>query len=160
MTVAIHSDIEFYAIIGKAVSRAIDEVIERVFTELQDEIRRDIYGAYTPQDYDRTEGLLEAWKHEASGLSGNIEFQPSMLESDKEGFHYNSPYGWDVREEIFGILEGGYKAYNAKTGKRAIPPRPMWEDFLAKIDSKINRWIIIALRRQGLVLEEVQWISS
>ena len=160
MTIGISSDIEFYAIIGKAVSKAIDEVIERVFSELQEEIRRDIYGAYSPKDYERTEGLLEAWKHEAIGLSGNIEFQPSMLESDKEGFHYNSPYGWDVREEIFGILEGGYKAYNAKTGKRAIPRRPMWEDFLAKIDSKINRWIIIALRRQGLVLEEVQWISS
>lgn len=159
MTVAIHSDIEFYAIIGKAVSKAIDEVIERVFSELQEEIRRDIYGAYSPKDYERTEGLLEAWKYETSGLSGNIEFQPSMLESDKEGFHYNSPYGWDVREEIFGILEGGYKAYNAKKGK-PIPPRPMWDDFLAKIDSKINRWIIIALRRQGLVLEEVQWISS
>ena len=64
MTIAIRSDIEFYAVIGKAVSRAIDEVIERVFVELQDEIRRDIYGAYTPKDYDRTEGLLEAWKHE------------------------------------------------------------------------------------------------
>ena len=48
MTIAISSDIEFYAIIGKAVSRAIDEVIERVFAELQKEIERDIYGAYTP----------------------------------------------------------------------------------------------------------------
>ena len=155
MTVAIRSDTEFYAIIGKAVSKAIDEVVERIFAELQDEIRRDIYGAYTPKDYDRNEGLLEAWKHEAIGLSGNIEFQPSMLEPDKEGFHYNSPYGWDVRDQIFDILEGGYKAYNAKTGKRAIPPRPMWEDFLAKVDSKIDRWIEIALRRQGLVLEVI-----
>ena len=152
MTIAINSDIEFYAIIGKAVSRAIDEVIERVFSALQDEIRRDIYGAYTPQDYDRTEGLLEAWKHEAIGLSGNIEFQPNMLESDPEGFHYNSPYGWDVRDQIFDILESGYGAYNYHTGK-PIPPRPMWDDFLAKIDSKIDRWIRIALRRQGLVLE-------
>ena len=153
MTVAINSDIEFYAIIGKAVSRAIDEVIERIFAELQKEIERDIYGAYTPTSYDRNEGLLEAWKHEAIGLSGNIEFQPDMLEPDPEGFHYNSPYGWDVRDQIFDILEGGYRAYNAKTGKRKIPPRPMWDDFLAKIDSKIDRWIIIALRRQGLVLE-------
>ena len=153
MTVAICSDIEFYAVIGKAVSRAIDEVIERVFSALQDEIRRDIYGAYTPTSYDRNEGLLEAWKHEAIGLSGNIEFQPDMLEPDPEGFHYNSPYGWDVRDQIFDILEGGYRAYNAKTGKRKIPPRRMWDDFLAKIDSKIDRWIIIALRRQGLVLE-------
>ena len=153
MTVAISSDIEFYAIIGKAVSRAIDEVIERIFTELQKEIERDIYGAYSPTSYKRNEGLLEAWKHEAVGLSGNIEFQPNMLEPDKEGFHYDSPYGWDVRDQIFDILEGGYKAYNARTGKRAIPPRPMWDDFLAKIDSKIDRWIIIALRRQGLVVE-------
>ena len=153
MTIAINSDIEFYAIIGKAVSRAIDEVIERIFAELQKEIERDIYGAYTPTSYDRNEGLLEAWKHEAIGLSGNIEFQPDMLEPDPEGFHYNSPYGWDVRDQIFDILEGGYRAYNAKTGKRKIPPRRMWDDFLAKIDSKIDRWIIIALRRQGLVLE-------
>ena len=153
MTVAISSDIEFYAVIGKAVSRAIDEVIERIFSELQKEIERDIYGAYTPTSYDRTEGLLEAWKHEAVGLSGNIEFRPDMLTPDPEGFHYDSPYGWDVRDQIFDILEGGYKAYNARTGKRAIPPRPMWDDFLAKIDSKIDRWIIIALRRQGLVVE-------
>ena len=152
MTVAISSDIEFYAIIGKAVSKAIDEVIERVFSALQDEIRRDIYGAYTPKDYDRTEGLLEAWKHETRGLFGNIEFQPNMLEPDKEGFHYDSPYGWDVRDQIFDILEKGYGAYNYHTGKK-IPPRRMWDDFLAKIDSKIDRWIIIALRRQGLVVE-------
>ena len=153
MTVAISSDIEFYAIIGKAVNKAIDEVIERIFAELQKDIERDIYGAYSPQDYKRNGDLLEAWKHEAIGLSGNIEFRPDMLTPDKEGFHYDSPYGWDVRDQIFDILEGGYKAYNAKTGKRAIPPRPMWEDFLAKIDSKIDRWIIIALRRQGLVVE-------
>ena len=154
MTVAIRSDTEFYAVIGKAVSRAIDEVIERIFAELQKEIERDIYGAYTPKDYDRTEGLLEAWKHETSGLFGNIEFQPSMLPVNPNAFQHSSPYGWDVRGEIFDILEGGYRAYNAKTGK-PIPPRPMWDDFLAKIDSKIDRWTKAALRRQGLVLEVI-----
>ena len=154
MTVAIHSDIEFYAVIGKAVSRAIDEVIERIFVELQDEIRRDIYGAYTPKDYDRTEGLLEAWKHETRGLFGNIEFQPNMLPVNPSAFQHSSPYGWDVRGEIFDSLEKGYGAYNYHTGK-PIPRRPMWEDFLAKIDSKIDRWIQIALRRQGLVLEVI-----
>ena len=154
MTVAIRSDIEFYAVIGKAVSRAIDEVIERVFVELQDEIRRDIYGAYTPKDYDRTEGLLEAWKHETRGLFGNIEFQPNMLPVNPSAFQHSSPYGWDVRDRIFDILESGYGAYNYKKGK-PIPPRPMWDDFLAKIDSKIDRWIKAALRRQGLVLEVI-----
>ena len=154
MTIASNIDIEFYAIIGKAVGKAIDEVVERVFSALQDEIRRDIYGAYTPKDYDRTEGLLEAWKHETRGLFGNIEFQPNMLPVNPSAFQHSSPYGWDVRGEIFDILEGGYRAYNAKTGK-PIPPRPMWDDFLAKVDSKIDRWIQIALRRQGLVLEVI-----
>ena len=154
MTIAINSDIEFYAIIGKAVSRAIDEVIERIFVELQDEIRRDIYGTYTPKDYDRTEGLLEAWKHETRGLFGNIEFQPNMLPVNPSAFQHSSPYGWDVRDRIFDILESGYGAYNYKKGK-PIPPRRMWDDFLAKIDSKIDRWIQIALRRQGLVLEVI-----
>ena len=154
MTIAISSDLEFYAVIGKAVSRAIYEVIERIFAELQKEIERDIYGAYTPKDYDRTEGLLNAWKHETNGLFGNIEFQPNMLPVNPSAFQHSSPYGWDVRGEIFDILEGGYRAYNAKTGK-PIPPRPMWDDFLAKIDSKIDRWIQIALRRQGLVLEVI-----
>lgn len=155
MTVAIHSDIEFYAIIGKAVSKAIDEVIERVFAELQKEIERDIYGAYKPRSYKRSEeGLLDAWKHEVSGLSGNIEFQPDMLPDNPDAFQHNSPYGWDVRDQIFDILERGYGAYNYHTGK-PIPPRPMWDDFLAKIDSKIDRWIKIALRRQGLVLEVI-----
>ena len=152
MTVSIRSDIEFYAVIGKAVSRAIDEVIGRVFVELQDEIRRDIYGAYTPKDYDRTQGLLEAWKHETRGLFGNIEFQPNMLPVNPSAFQHSSPYGWDIRDQIFDILEKGYGAYNYHTGK-PIPRRPMWDDFLAKIDSKIDRWIKAALRRQGLVLE-------
>ena len=75
-----------------------------------------------------------------------------MLPVDPSAFQHDSPYGWDVRAEIFDILEGGYRAYNAKTGK-PIAPRPWWDDFLAKIDSKIDRWIRIALRRQGLVLE-------
>ena len=148
---AISSDAEFYVIIGKAVGKAINEVIERVFSELQKEIERDIYGAYSPQDYDRSKGLLDAWKHEARGLFGIVEFQPDMLSLDPTNFHHSFPYGWDIRSEIFDILEGGYGAYNAKLGK-PIPSRPMWNEFLAKIDSKIDKWVRTALRRQGLVV--------
>ena len=96
--------------------------------------------------------MLEAWKHETRGLFGNIEFQPNMLPVNPSAFQHSSPYGWDIRDQIFDILERGYGAYNYHTGK-PIPRRPMWDDFLAKIDSKIDRWIQIALRRQGLVLE-------
>ena len=148
---AISSDAEFYLVIGKAVGNAIDEVIEKIYQELQNAIERDIYSSYSPQDYARTGELVNAWRHEASGLSGEIEFEPSMLSSDPSGFHHNSPYGWDVRDQIFDILEGGYGAYNAKKGK-PIPSRPMWDEFLVKVDSKFDKWFRSALRHQGLVV--------
>lgn len=148
---AISSDAEFYAVIGKAVSKAIDEVIERIFVEMQQEIEREVYGAGSFGDYARTNMLTEAWKHEARGLFGDIEFQPSMLPANPSAFQHDSPYGWDVRGEIFDILEGGYRAYNAKTGK-FIAPRPWWDNFLSKIDSKIDKWVRAALRHQGLVV--------
>ena len=151
MAIAISSDAEFYVVIGKAVSKAIDEVIEKVYSELQQEIERDIYGAYSPQDYDRSKGLLDAWKHEARGLFGDVEFQPSMLTPNPAEFHYSSPYGRTVTEDILDILEGGYGAYNYNKGK-PIPARPMWDEFLAKVDSKIDKWVRAALRRQGLVV--------
>ena len=148
---AISSDAEFYIVIGRAVGKAIDEVIERIFVEMQQEIEREVYSAGSSGDYARTNMLTEAWKHEARGLFGSIEFQPSMLPANPNAFQHDSPYGWDVRGEIFDILEGGYRAYNAKTGK-FIAPRPWWDNFLSKVDSKIDRWVRAALRRQGLVV--------
>ena len=117
---AISSDAGFYLVIGKAVGNAIDEVIEKIYQELQNAIERDIYSAYSPQDYARTGELVNAWRHEASGLSGEIEFEPSMLSSDQKG--------------------------------KPIPSRPMWDEFLAKVDSKFDKWFRSALRHQGLVV--------
>lgn len=149
---AISSDAEFYVVVGKAVSKAIDEVIERIFAELQLAIERDIYNSYSPiSDYDRTGELLTAWKHETKGLFGDIEFQPEELLNDPKGFHHNSPYGWDVRDQIFDILKHGYGAYNFREGK-PIPSRPMWDEFIAKVDAKFDKWMRAALRRQGLVV--------
>ena len=151
MSIAISSDAEFYVVIGKAVSKAINEVIERIFVEMQQEIEREVYSANSAGDYARTGALTDAWIHEARGLFGLIEFQPSMLPANPSAFQHDSPYGWDVRGEIFDILEGGYRAYNAKTGK-FIAPRPWWDKFLSKIDSKIDKWIRAALRHQGLAV--------
>ena len=147
----ISSDAEFYIVIGDAVGNAINEVIDKIFDELQKAIERDIYGSYSPEDYDRTNELLTSWETQARGLFGSIEFRPDMLSSDPSGFHHNSPYGWDVRSEILDILEGGYRAYNAKKG-RPIPSRPMWDEFIAKVDAKFDKWMRAALRHQGLAV--------
>ena len=147
----ISSDAEFYVIIGKAVSKAINDVLDKIFKELRQEIEREIYSANSPQDYGRSHALPDAWEVTTRGLFGLLEFRPDMLPSDPSSFQHNSPYGWDVRSVIFDILEGGYRAYNAKTG-RFIFPRPMWDNFLQKVDGKIDRWVRAALRAQGLVV--------
>ena len=145
------SDAEFYIVMSKVVSKAINDVLDKIFKELRQEIERDIYNAYSPQDYDRSGALPDAWEVTTRGLFGLLEFRPDMLPSSPAAFQHNSPYGWDVRAEIFDILEGGYNAYNAKTGK-PIMGRPMWDNFLQKVDSKIDKWVRAALRKQGLVV--------
>ena len=152
MAIAISSDPEFYIVIGDAVSNAISDVLDKIFQELRKAVERDIYDAYSSKGegtYERTNELIDSWEVHARGLFGDLEFQPDMLSSDPLGFHHNSPYGWDVRNEILDILEGGYRAYNAKTGK-PIPRRPMWDEFIAKVDSKFHSWMIKALRANGL----------
>ena len=58
----IDSTAAFHAVIGAAVSAAFVEVIDKAYKELQDVMRSEVYGAYSPTDYARTEGLLTSWK--------------------------------------------------------------------------------------------------
>lgn len=142
------SSAEFQAVIGNAVTKAIEDVIERCYVELQKEVQRDIYSAYSPTDYQRSYGLLNSWQKTSGMLFGELKFEPSMLPIG--GWTHTSLYdGGDTRAVILDILEGGYRAYNAKTGK-PIPARPMWDKFIAKVDAKFEKWMRAALRRQGL----------
>ena len=147
-----NSSAEFYIVMSEVVSKVINDVLDKIFKELKQEIERDIYNAYSPQsDYQRSGKLPEAWEVTTRGLFGLLEFQPDMLPSNPTLFQHNSPYGWDVREKIFDLLEEGYGAYNYNTGK-PIMERPMWDLFLQKVDAKIDRWVRAALRKQGLVV--------
>ena len=144
------STAEFNAAVGGAVTRAIKDVIERCYQELQVEIQNDIYAAYSPEDYERSYGLLTSWQRIVGMLSGELKFEPSMLPIG--GWTHTSLYdGGDTRAVILDILEAGYRAYNAKTGK-PIPARPMWDKFIAKVDANFDSWMRAALRKQGLIV--------
>lgn len=148
----INSDAEFHVIIGKAISQAINGVLDDIFKELRQEIEHDIYNAYSPKsDYQRSGKLPDAWEITTRGLFGLLEFRYDMLPSEPTLFQHNSPYGWDVRERIFDLLEEGYGAYNYHTGK-PIMERPMWDLFLQKVDRKFDGWMRKALRKQNLVV--------
>lgn len=148
----IDSTAEFHAVIGAAVSAALSEVIEKAYEKLQTEIQTDIYGAYSPSDYNRTMGLLTAWRKQVGGLDAELWFDPPQLPLNPANWQHGSKYdGGDMRSVILDILAGGYRAYNANTGK-PIPARPMWDKFLAHVDGELDGWIRSALRHQGLVV--------
>ena len=146
----ISSTAEFHAVIGAAVSAALNEVIDKAYEELQKIIQSDIYGAYSPTDYSRTMGLLTSWRKQAGGLDAELWFEPAMLALNPSAWQHGSKYdGGDTRAAILDILEGGYNAMNAHTGK-PIPSRPAWQRFLSSVDAKLDGWVRAALAHQGL----------
>lgn len=149
MAITITSSQAFNAVIGLAVSKAIAEVIDKMFDELQKEIQLDIYAYSTGMS---TGSLVEGWRHEAHGLVGRIQFEPALLPIAPSRWIHGSAYddNWrDVRDLILDIIQGGYRAYNAKTGS-PIAPRPFWDKYLAKVDANFDAWVRAALLHQGL----------
>ena len=148
----IDSTAEFHAVIGAAVTAALMEVMEKAYKKLQLDIQRDIYNAYSPTDYQRTEGLLTSWQKRVGMLDAEMWFDPTRLPKSPNSWQHSSRYdGGDTRAIILDILEAGYNAYNMNTGK-PIPSRPMWQNFLRDVDKNLDKWVRAALRHQGLVV--------
>ena len=77
-----------------------------------------------------------------------------MLAHAPDAWVHGSAYDpkWeDTREIILDIIQGGYRAYNAKTGK-PIGARPFWDEFMASVDAQLDGWVRSALAAQGLMV--------
>ena len=148
------SDMQLRMVLNKAITRAIYDVLQRIFRELQKEIERDIYNAYSPEDYQRTNALLDAWEQRSMHMAGEINFKsewlPIVPSAHQHGSLGHGGYT-DIRDIIFDILESGYGAYNYHTGK-PIPPRPMWDKFMQKVNKNFDKWMRKALKSQGLLV--------
>lgn len=146
----ISSTAEFHAVIGAAVTAALQEFMMKVYKQLQLRVQSDIYSAYSPSDYQRTEGLLNSWQKRVGMLDAELWFDPSKLALSPANWQHSSQYdGGDMRSQILDILEAGYNAYNMNTGK-PIPSRPMWQNFMRDVDANFDKWMRSALRHQGL----------
>lgn len=139
----------FAAMVTAAFSAAIQDVIDKMFDELQNEIEAKVYSSTGEI---ATHTLVDAWRHEAHGLWGTLQFDPSMLPVAPESWVHGSQYDArfpDMRALILDIVQGGYKAYNAKTGID-IGGRPFWDTYVAKVNANFDGWMRAALIAQGL----------
>lgn len=140
----ISSTAEFNAIMGKAVAEALKFAIELAYKDLRQAIEKDLYGAYSPTDYKRTEALYNEWMREYSATESSVYFQEG-------GFHQSLIGGESLGDALLDVLQSGYNAYNAKTGK-AIPARPFWDTWIKRADNEADTWVREGLAAQGLAV--------
>ena len=144
----ITSDAALQVVLRLAVSRAIDDVFTWAERELITTIQQS--GASVTG----RGGLESAWVKEIRGTFGQLRYDPNLMDRIVSVGLHASPYDedWtDVRDVFADIIQGGYRAWNAHTGK-PISPRPFWDKFMNKFNAQFPKKFRTALRKQGLVV--------
>lgn len=150
----ITSDAALQAVLRIAIAHAIDDV----FTWAENKLIQSIHQAGAAV---HGGGLDVAWVKEVHGMFGQLRYDPMRMAHDiTRGIHaspYDNSYSkdngaWDdVRDIFIEIIQGGYRAWNAHTG-RPIAPRPFWDKFIGDFENQFPRKFRAALRKQGLVV--------
>lgn len=149
----IHNSIEYAAIMRQVSANAMEVCLDKARADLQKAMLRDVYSAYSPQDYLRTYQLLDAWRGEASALRGSIMFMSGLLgKNPDQGQHTSIMGDGSLGDALLDVLEAGYQGFNANKG-RAIPARPFWDKWIQNRASRyIGAWYRDGLEAQGFTV--------
>lgn len=145
----IHNPAEFEAIIGKAVTAALGDVIDDCEKMVMKQIEKDVYEKGGSDWYNRTYELMQAWKTIKSELTVTLTEDSSVITSNPDMWQHGSNIGGgtDVSGRILHMMnEGFYNALHWGSGE----PRPFWTNFMEDFDSHGRTMIENALRAHGL----------
>ena len=62
----ISNDGQLYSIVGDAINKSVEYCMSRMLDEYKDLIKDIVYGAYSPEVYQRTYEFLESWDVETN----------------------------------------------------------------------------------------------
>lgn len=154
----ITSNMQLSRIVTTAVHNALQEVIEKGYQLLQDEIT----SAGIPAHGD---GLWNAWEKTCVALSASIEYDPSNLALVQAPFPHgrhgsalagrkggNPPS--DVRQGFAEIIFEGLAPINPRLGQAGgtHPAKDAWTPFLESFANQLSGWFISAMAAQGFVV--------
>lgn len=135
---------------GQISQRAMSHCLDRAYEDLCTYIQTYLYDAYSPTDYERSKGLLYSWRTVANITSGELTFISPQPQISALGQHTSIMGQGSLDEDLLGVLEAGYRGFNAKTGKE-IPARPFWDKWINERASRyIGAWYREGLEIQGL----------
>lgn len=149
MPIEIRNSAQYGLFMGQASKKAMKFCLDKCYDDLKKCIAKDLYAAYSPTYYQRTEMIYDAWNIIAGITEGEIDFV-APPEIPSIGAH-TSPYGdGSLGEALLDVLEAGYIAYNTHsvTGKH-IPPRPFFTKWMKRMEKFAPKWYAQGLRQQG-----------
>ena len=128
--VLLRNESEVLAAMMPALEKAIDYVVQKIWNEHRELVRKIVYDVYEPVEYHRSGEFLNAWdtKTEKKGNKaiGTFKYAPDQMTHKAVGVHQSiyEPYE-DSREFLAEIIyQGlagaiGYSATSTKSGKHA-----------------------------------------
>lgn len=115
----------------KGMKSALDDMLDEVLTENEKRVQTNVYDAYQPIEYNRTDEFKDAWsKRSQSGkksVEGETYFDSSKLTPNAAELQHTDVYGESVVDAMADII------YQSSQGCIARPTkRNAWK--------KLDRW--------------------
>ena len=135
---------------------ALDYAMEKLLEQLKINIEKIVYGAGSPNYYERTMEFLNSWETSKPIIKGNIVeselFQNTFaMQSDPDNFTHGSYWytNNDVREFMAEIIFEGLSGPMFGTGFWSVA-RDAWTPTLIHLENgDFDRWFADAMRMQG-----------
>lgn len=142
-------------IVMNGIARDVAKAVADKFYEInQEEIERVVYGAYSPQTYDRTGQFKEAWRKNVkaggNSVQASLDYEPTAMQFNPDEWQHGSPISGDARMYLADIIyEGitgthlfGYGAYSE--------PRDAFRELIKKSNKSLDKWIKDELKKYGI----------
>lgn len=141
----LRNDAEVQAAFMPLIKKAVDYVVQKLWNENRELVRKIVYDAYQPEQYERTGEFKEAWdtsvKSTQNVVEGQFNYDPRLLTVDGE--HHGSiidgqPMTTYLAEVIYeglsgDIYQGGYARNSpAFKGEAWAQKRDVW--------TALNKW--------------------
>lgn len=159
----------------KDMELVINDLNNFLLNKLMEFIKRDVYDAYTPIFYERTEDLLNKknWEVRLKKYSGRlittIYFKDECLtpflysEDDlynpKRYIHGNDIFGQLTSDAFLKIINGDVKQGNFMNFAK-VDRKPFWDDFLTYCDKYLDRLFANRCKKYGVNVTQISVVKS
>ena len=149
------NDQEVEQMLMRALEKAIDYVVQKIWNDNRELIRQIVYEAYQPEQYERTGEFKEAWDTDVKRLGnfvrGEMKYDPRELTVNYNKWQHGSAYLQQpmttyLAEVIYQGLSGDLFGEGPWTKKRDV-----WAALNREVGiRKIKQYFEEGMRRSGI----------